>query len=116
VRVLGLATAVLFSAILAVGTASASPAQDFAKARETFQRGEYKSAIPLLKDLLYPPARLSARSELAEAHLLLGVSHFEVGNETEAGVEFRKALRYDLDLALDPLIFSEKAVAFFEAA
>ena len=57
----------------------------------------------------------TTRGELAEAHLLLGVSHFEVSSETEAEVEFRNALRYDIDLALDPLLFSEKAVAFFEA-
>ncbi len=109
-----LATVAFAATLLGAELSYATPAQDFSRARETFRRGEYREAIPLLKDLLYPNARLSSRSDLAEAHLLLGVSHFETGNKAEAEVEFEKALRYDVGLTLDPLLFSEGAVAFFE--
>ncbi len=112
-RVLVAAVAVVMFLGVATHHANATPASDFAGARDAFKRGHYREAIPLLKDLLYPNARLSSRSELAEAHLLLGVCHFETDDQREAAAEFNKALRYDNELSLDPLLFSEEAVKFF---
>lgn len=112
-RVLVAALAMAMLLGLAASHANATPASDFARARDAFKRGQYRDAIPLLKDLLYPNTRLSSRSELAEAHLLLGVCHFETDSQKEASAEFNKALRYDSELALDPLLFSEAAVKFF---
>jgi tetratricopeptide (TPR) repeat protein len=94
--------------------AAAAPSDDLERARDAFQRGEYATAIPLLTYLLYPSPRLSERAELAEAHLLLGVAHFESNNRDDARVEFDRALSQDQDLRLDPLLFSAEAVRAFE--
>lgn len=99
---------------LLVRDAAATPASDFARAREEFQHGNYREAIPLLKDLLYPTARLSSKAQLAEAHLLLGVAHFETDNRKEAAAEFQEALRYDEDMVLDELLFTKESIEFFE--
>ena len=92
----------------------AASSGDLVRAREAFQRGDYATAIPLLSVLLYPTPKLSSRSELSEAHLMLGVSQFETDNADEARAEFDRALRQDAGLQLDPMFVSRKAVDFFE--
>jgi tetratricopeptide (TPR) repeat protein len=114
VRVLIRLAVILFVLAAVPTAASAAPSADLVRAREAFQRGDYPVAIPLLNYLLYPTPRLSDRSELAEAHLLLGVAYFETGNHGEARAEFDKALRQDEGLQLDPLFVSKEAVDFFE--
>jgi len=93
--------------------ATAGPVQDLNDARSLVRRGKYKQAIPKLNYLLYPRARLAARSDLIEAHVLLGVSYFESGDKTSAEPEFEKALFLDSTLTLDELLFSKGAIEFF---
>jgi tetratricopeptide (TPR) repeat protein len=95
-------------------TAHATPAQDLADAREAFRVGAYDKAMPLLDLLLYPDAQLARTEDLVEAHVLLAVCHFEVGNERNAAKEFEEALYLDLELTLDTLLFTEEAVDFFD--
>jgi hypothetical protein len=92
----------------------AAPAEQLAKAREAVRLRRYEEAIPVLTYLLYPNARLSSRADLVEAHVLLGVSHFETGNRVDAHRELDEALFLDDSIALDPLLFSGEAIAFFE--
>jgi tetratricopeptide (TPR) repeat protein len=94
--------------------APAAPADELEEARALFQRGDFGGAIPRLNYLLYPEARLSALQDLVEAHLLLGVSYYETGDRAAAAREFEETLFLDADAALDPNIFSEGAVKFFE--
>lgn len=94
--------------------ARATPAEDLAEAREAFRLGRHDQVIPLLTYLLYPDARLSDRADLVEAHILLGVAHFESGNRAEARRELEEALFLDESVTLDPLLFSEAAIAFFD--
>src|SRR5690606_37043216 len=94
--------------------AHAAPAEQLAEAREAVRLGRYDEAIPLLTYLLYPDAQIAARADLVEAHVLLGVSHFEKGNRADARRELDAALFLDDSVVLDPLLFSEEAVAFFE--
>ncbi|WP_428262445.1 hypothetical protein [Haliangium sp.] len=93
---------------------AATPAERLAEARDAFRLGQYDRAIPLLTYLLYPDARLSNRADLLEAHVLLAVAHFETGNRSEARREVEEALFLDSELRLDPLLFSDEAVDFFE--
>lgn len=97
-----------------VRVASAAPSDELEEARALFQRGDFGSAIPKLNFLLYPEARLSALQDLVEAHLLLGVAYYETGDRVAAAREFEETLFLDADAALDPNIFSEGAVTFFE--
>lgn len=93
---------------------AATPTELLSQARSAFQMGKYDEAVPLLSYLLYPSVQLSRRSDLVEAHVLLGVGYFELGNRGEAKREFEEALFLDSELALDPLLFSESVVTFFE--
>lgn len=93
---------------------SAAPSDELEEARALFQRGDFGGAIPKLNYLLYPEARLSALQDLVEAHLLLGVAYYETGDRAAAAREFEETLFLDGDAALDPNIFSEGAVKFFE--
>lgn len=97
-----------------VAPAQAAPAEQLAEAREAVRLRRYEQAIPVLTYLLYPNARLSSRADLVEAHVLLGVSHFETGNRVDAHRELDEALFLDDSITLDPLLFSEEAIAFFE--
>jgi tetratricopeptide (TPR) repeat protein len=99
--------------LLLAAPAQATPAEDLAKARDAFRMGNYEEAIPLLNFLLYPSVRLSHIADLVEAHILLGISHFERGSRAEAKREFDEALFLDDSITLDPLLFSEDAIAFF---
>lgn len=110
-RLLGWILAVL----LCAGHALATPSEDLALARDAFRNSRFAEAIPMLTALLYPQTRLADRAELAEAHLLLGVSYFETGDPQPAAREFEEALFIDSTLTLDPLLFSERVVRFFES-
>lgn len=104
-------------ACLLAGTrgAVAGPSDELNDARALVRAGRYKEAIPKLNYLLYPRARLAGRADLAEAHVLLGVSYFETGKQAEAEDEFERALFLDRSLALDELLFSKKVIGFFDA-
>ncbi|HWN69312.1 MAG TPA: tetratricopeptide repeat protein [Haliangium sp.] len=105
---------VMGGSVIRLAPGHAAPAEQLAEAREAVRLGRYDEAIPALTYLLYPDARLSVRADLVEAHVLLGVSHFEKGNGADARRELDEALFLDDSVALDPLLFSEEAIAFFE--
>jgi hypothetical protein len=98
----------------AAGSAYATPSEELDQARTAFRAGRYDDARNLLSSLLYPKTRLSDPAELAEAHLLLGVSEFEGGDVAQAERELEEALFIDTSLKLDPLVFSSRAVEFFQ--
>jgi hypothetical protein len=102
------------SVLRLVAPAYAAPAEQLAEAREAVRLGRYDEAIPVLTTLLYPNAQLSVRADLVEAHVLLGVAHFEKGSRADARRELDEALFLDDSIALDPLLFSEEAIAFLE--
>lgn len=104
----------LVAAVVIPAPAQATPAEDLAEAREAFRLGRHDQVIPVLTYLLYPDARLSDRADLVEAHILLGVAHFEAGNRADAWREIEEALFLDESVTLDPLLFSEEAIAFFD--
>ncbi|HKE16145.1 MAG TPA: hypothetical protein VKB80_14815 [Kofleriaceae bacterium] len=97
-----------------VPAAAASPSKEFDDARAVFRTGRYKDAIPKLTGLLYPQSRLSESTELAEAHLLLGVAYYETGDRGAADRELEAALALDPTLEISTATFSRGAVAFFE--
>lgn len=105
---------VMGGSVVRLAPGHAAPAEQLAEAREAVRLGRYDEAIPVLTYLLYPDAQLSIRADLVEAHVLLGVSHFEKGNRADARRELDEALFLDDSIALDPLLFSEEAIAFFE--
>lgn len=99
---------------LAAGVATATPAEDLERARQSFRAGDFQSAQPLLSFLLYPTPRLARQDDLLEAHVLLGACGFETGDRETARREFEQALYLSAELSLEPILFSAGAVRFFE--
>jgi tetratricopeptide (TPR) repeat protein len=105
---------VIGAALAAPATAAATPAQDLARARDAFRKGDYQVAIPLLNYLLYPSPRLAQTSDLVEAHVLFAVCAYETGDRLTAAREFEEALFLQADLELDGnALFSRGAVDLF---
>jgi hypothetical protein len=94
---------------------SSTPVQELSKAREAVRSSKWGECKRRLTYVLYPKPKLSQATDINEAHLLLGVCHFETSDKDSADREIRTALVADSDLSLDPLLFSEASVKFFEA-
>lgn len=101
-------------ACLLATAASAGPLQDLDRAQRYFKSKQCDEAVPLLKNLLYPKPQLARTSELCEAHVLLGVCHYEGGRRDDAKSEFESCLAIDPEKKLEPLIFSEAQVRLFD--
>jgi len=106
---------VLALSLWAIARAHASPADDLRNARTEFRAGNYGGAKDLLAPLLYPSAQLSTTDDLAQAHLLLGICYFELGQRDNAGREIKEALALDptLNISAAPDLYSAPAIAFF---
>ncbi len=96
------------------GTAAASPSQDLERARTSFRAKDWQSAIPVLKDLLYPRVKLASQEDAIAARVLLGAAHFETGDRESAADEFEKALQLDPERSITTLTFSQGAVRLFD--
>lgn len=105
-------------AVLLIGGSAAAqpvtPTQELAKARDAVRSSKWDECKRRLSYVLYPKPKLSMATDINEAHLLLGVCHFETKDTRSADREIRVALVADSDLSLDPLLFSESAVKFFD--
>jgi tetratricopeptide (TPR) repeat protein len=94
--------------------APASPSAELDQAKNFFRAGNFAAAAAMFSGLLYPDSKLSDRRELAEAHLLLGVSYFEMRQYQNAEREFEEALVLDRGLSLTTAVASDRAVEMFE--
>jgi tetratricopeptide (TPR) repeat protein len=102
------------AAASAPATAAATPAEDLARAREAFRKGDHEVALPLLNFLLYPSPRLAQTRDLVEAHVLYAVCALETGDRATASREFEEALFLQADLELDGnALFSRAAIDLF---
>ncbi len=107
-------SALISALVLASSAAFAGPSQELDRAQKNFKNKDCPSAIPILKDLLYPRPQLARTSDLVEAHVLLGVCHYESGRRDDAKSEFEAALAIDPSKTLEPLIFTEGQVRLFD--
>jgi hypothetical protein len=102
----------LLALSLAARTAGASPEQDLREAAQAYSRGEYGSAVRLLRPLLYPRLRLASQDQVVRAYKLLGVSYIFEKEHGEAEKQFMAILSLRPDYRLDPLVDPAAAVAF----
>jgi hypothetical protein len=106
-------------AVIAVWAGAAradeTPSQSLDEARDLFRAAKWTDAIAVLSGLLYPEPSLASPSDLAEAHLMLGVSYFETDQKQQASLQFEEALNYDGGLELTADLHSEAVVDFFRA-
>jgi len=100
--------------LLSGRAAAADPAQDFVEARTVFRSGQYQQAALMFNGLLYPTVQLDDTQQRVDAHLMLAVSHFEMGQVEQANREFDEAIKLDRQLRISTYGFSEKATEHFE--
>lgn len=91
-----------------------TPRESFDKAKDAFRKKDCDSAVPHLKDVLYPVERLADRDSLFEARAMLGACFADSGAREQAKVEFEKALQLKPREVLDSLFYSERAVRLFD--
>src|SRR5256885_17218177 len=84
-----------------------------ARARVTFEYGDYAQASKLLSALV-EAGRFDSLQTRAEAYRLLGLSLFYQGRKGEAYSAFLEYLYLDPDAELDPFYVPPNAVQFFD--
>ena len=103
----------LLCCVASVAQAGA-PKEELDKARDAFRKKDCDSAMPHLKDVLYPVERLADRDSLFEARAMLGACFADTGARDQAKLEFEKALQLKPREVLDSLFYSERAVRLFD--
>ncbi|HEY5948832.1 MAG TPA: hypothetical protein VIV40_25250 [Kofleriaceae bacterium] len=91
-----------------------APREQFDKAKDAFRKKDCGSAMPSLKDVLYPDERLADRDSLFEARAMLGACFADSGESAKAKIEFERALQLKPKAELDSLFYSERAVRLFD--
>jgi hypothetical protein len=105
-----LALALLLTAAPALAQAPGAVPDALAAAAEALAAGDHRRARALAET-----ARAQATgADLAEAHRLLGLAWFFLGDLARAEAELLAYLRLDLDGRLDPALVPPEAVTFFE--
>jgi len=92
----------------------AGPIDQLDKAKQSFRAGDWGSAKPLVNDLLYPRPQLASQADLVDAHVMLGVCYFHLGQRDEAKAEFETVLSLEPDKTLDALIYDAGAIRLFD--
>lgn len=107
--------AALITALLFIASvAAAGPTEELDKARMAFRQKDCSSAVPKLKDVLYPSERIGDRDSLFEARAMLGACFVDAGEREQAKNEFEKALQLKPREPLDPLFYSDAARRLFD--
>ena len=124
VRALGSVKALVVSALLCAGPAAfaeqaasenreqPSPVEAMAKARNTFEYGDYATAARMLQDLV-EKARFESPALRAEAYRLLGISLFYLGRRGDSYSAFLELLYLEPEIELDPFYVSPGIVSLF---
>jgi tetratricopeptide (TPR) repeat protein len=99
---------------LSATAAAGTPRESLDKARDAFRKKDCDSAVPHLKDVLYPVERLADGDSLFEARAMLGACFADTGAREQAKLEYEKALALNPRAVLDPLFYSERAVRLFD--
>jgi tetratricopeptide (TPR) repeat protein len=99
-----------FAATATAGT----PRESLDKARDAFRKKDCDSAVPHLKNVLYPVEQIADADSLFEARVMLGACLADTGARDDAKVEFEKALVLKPRAVLDPMFYSERSVRLFD--
>ena len=105
---------IIFLSILVFSTAlySNKAKEEFSKARNYFNFGDYDKTIKILKNNIY---KLDKREDKIEAFTLLGASLFFKDKKDEAKKEFIELLSFDNNIYLDTLVYPPPLISFFNA-
>ena len=100
--------------LLSPAVCRANDFDDFQRARNAYEVGNYQRAVALFGKLAGDDVpQLQNRSLLLESLKFLGASHLFLGHESRAEAQFQRLLELDLDYVLDPLAFPEEVQTVF---
>ena len=111
----------IFTILVCLGviTIFAFGASDFEKAIENaknyYNQGEFNKAIEELQKAMNSLEQ-QKDEDLIEAHKYLGFSYVAFGEKENAKNEFKKVIKLDPQMELDPAFVSPKIIAVFEEA
>lgn len=106
--------ALILAIMLVAHAAHAGPTEDLDKARVAFRQKDCSSAVPRLKDVLYPATKLADLNEEFEARAMLGACFVESSEYELAKSEFERAIQLKPREPLDPQFYSVRARALFD--
>lgn len=98
---------------LLVALALAAP-PEMKRARDRFEFGAYPEAAAILRQMLARGPDLTD-AEAVDAHRMLGIAEFQLGDRTGARSSFVNLLSVEPDYALDPFLVPPAVVEFFDA-
>ena len=105
---------------VAVAAQQSELERDLDEAKVFYRDGRLDEAVSSLRDVIAQLNMLrdqqNRRTQLAEAHLYLGLSYFAVRDESAALQNFRQVAALDPGRVLDPEIYSPRVMALFEQA
>lgn len=84
------------------------------RAKDRFEFGAYAEAAGTLRRLLGGASNLSD-AEAVDAHRMLGIAEYQLGDKLAARAAFVNLLSYEPDYALDPFLVPPPIVEFFDA-
>lgn len=94
--------------------------RDLDQVKVLYRDGRLDEAVASLRDVIAQLNRLrdqqSRTTQLAEAHLYLGLSYFAVRDESAALENFRQVVALDPGRTLDPEVYSPRVVSLFQQA
>jgi len=91
-----------------------TPDEDLTTAEKSYEQGDYRAVITLLRPLLYPKIALPSREKSLRARRLLGLSYLFEKDPAEAEKQFLAILSQRPDYQLDTLVDPAAAVEFFQ--
>ncbi|MGB9720485.1 MAG: tetratricopeptide repeat protein [bacterium] len=114
-KIFVLFSAVLISLVYGQQVSGDSLLKLLESAKFYYNNGEYESAIKQLENALQYLKQLN-QNEQVEAYKYLAFSYVAFGDKDKAKEQFKKALRLDPKLELDPATVSPKIIKVFEEA
>ncbi len=100
--------------LLCLALLLAAPADsDLKRARDRYEFGAWADAAGAVRELLATRSDLT-ESQSIEAHRLLGLAEYQLGDRAQARAAFVKLLSLDPDFSLDPFLVPPPIVEFFD--
>lgn len=98
---------------LLVALALAAP-PEMKRAKDRFEFGAYAETAAILRQMLARGPELGD-AEAVDAHRMLGISEFQLGDRAGARASFVNLLSVEPDFALDPFLVPPAVVEFFDS-
>ncbi|MBK8171090.1 MAG: hypothetical protein IPK60_12200 [Sandaracinaceae bacterium] len=113
-RLVSVASAVLFVTFFVTNAARADELSDFQHARSAYESQDHRTAVARFEELLGGDVpRISTRALILESRKYLGASYLFLTRRADAEHQFELLLRDDPQYELDPVAFPAEVIQIF---